>query len=126
VNSVNSLFTTVHGLATDHVDVRRMAALNLDLMVDLVERGLAARAKAPAERIVDVRYGDLVADPIGTVRSTSASACPSPTRSRPRSRLADHRPKEKFGRHDYAAEDFGMTDAQITERFKGYTARFLE
>jgi hypothetical protein len=77
---------------------------------------------------VDVRYADLAADPIGTVRRIHQHfGLPWDDALAARLRdWLDHRPKEKFGRHDYAAEDFGMTDARIAERFKGYIARFLD
>ena len=126
VNSVNSLFHSVHGVVTEHVDTHRMGAVNLDLMADLVERGLAARDKVPADRILDVRYGDLTRDPMGSVRRIHEHfGLPFEDAFAARLRhWLEHRPQDKFGRHVYAAEDFGMTDAQIAERFKGYVARF--
>ncbi len=36
----------------------------------------------------------------------------------------ENRPKDKFGKHDYAAEDFGLSEAEIDQRFAAYRARF--
>jgi hypothetical protein len=125
--SVNSLFHTIHGLVTDAMDVRRMAAVNTELMATLLERGMAARATVAADRVCDVRYRALVADPIGTVRDiyhradlpfTSAFA----TRM---TRFLAERPAEKFGRHTYAAEDFGLSEERLRSRFRAYAERHL-
>jgi len=125
--SVNSLFYTIHGLVTESVDVRRMAAVNTELMAGLLERGMAARASVPAQRIFDVRYCALVADPIGTVRGIySYFGLPFTSAFEARmARFMAERPPERFGKHDYAAEDFGLTEQQLRGRFKAYTDRFL-
>jgi hypothetical protein len=127
VSSTNSLFYTIHGLVTDAVDVRRMAATNTEMLADGAERSMAARSRFPSERIVDVRYDDLLTDPVGTVRRIYRHfGLDFDTGFEARLREGvSNRPQEKFGRHDYRAEDFGMTDAQITERFKAYQAQFL-
>ncbi|MDP3940413.1 MAG: sulfotransferase, partial [Deltaproteobacteria bacterium] len=117
----------VHGYLTERVDIERTAAVNVDLFLRYFEWNFAAREKIQAGRILDIRYDDLTADSVGTIR-----------------RIYDHfglkfhegfearlvkwlaeRPQHKFGKHVYAAEDFGMTDAQLAERFKAYTERFL-
>lgn len=128
VSSVNSLFYTVHAYATEHVDVPRMAKTNLNLLGEYLDRNMAARVSAPANRIFDVRYKDLTADFVGMVRRIYdhfGLAFDAAFESRLKDWLAG-RPQHKFGKHEYAASDFGMTDEQIRERFKDYISRFLE
>jgi hypothetical protein len=126
-SSVNSLMYTLQSYVTESLDVRRAAATNTDLFVYFVEQSMAARERIPASRILDVRYADLTADPVGTVRKIYdhfSLKFEGRFQSRMR-RWMDERPRHKFGKHEYTAEDFGMTEAQIAERFKGYIARFL-
>jgi hypothetical protein len=127
VSSTNSLFYTIHGLVTDAVDVPRMAAVNSEMLAEGTERNMASRSRIPADRIVDVRYEDLTTDPVGAVKRVYRHFgldFDAGFEARLRKGVAN-RPQEKFGRHDYCAEDFGMTDAQIAERFKAYRSRFL-
>jgi hypothetical protein len=34
------------------------------------------------------------------------------------------KPRDKFGKHRYAAEDYGLTDAGIREHFRFYTDHY--
>lgn len=117
LNSLNSLFATTHRVVTESLDVNRMAAANLELMLVELKRNTAARAKYPG-KVFDVHYDSLVEDPLGTVRSVydyyglpytaefeAAMDC----------YLAEN-PKGKHGQHRYNAADFGMTDEYIRER----------
>ena len=76
-------------------------------------------------RCTDIEFADAVADPIGQVaRVYDAIGVPltADAESAMRRWLAD-RPREP-PRPPYAATDFGLTDAQIDERFAAYNARF--
>ncbi len=126
-SSINSLFYTLHSYFAKPIDIRRTAAANMDMFVLSLERNTASRQKIPAGRILDIRYADLTSDPVSTVRHIYdhfGLKFDDGFESRMRRWMAE-RPQHKFGKHEYAAEDFGMTDALIAERFKDYTARFL-
>lgn len=97
------------------------------LLADRIRRGLAARAAFPPERVLDVRYADLVRAPIDTVR-----------------RIYDHfgyeytpdferlmqlwlyaNPQHKHGVHRYSLEQFGLTPQRIDELFADYIRQCL-
>jgi hypothetical protein len=81
---------------------------------------------APAERFCDVRYTDLVSDPIGTVRRLYAHFARPFTplaEARMRAYLAAH-PKDAHGRHEYTAARFGLDPARERERYRAYCERF--
>ncbi|MDP3936902.1 MAG: sulfotransferase [Deltaproteobacteria bacterium] len=126
-SSINSLMYTLQSYLTESLDVKRAAAANTGMFVQFVERNMASRRTIPEGRILDIRYRDLTADPVGTVKRIYdhfGLKFDESFESRMRKWMAE-RPQHKFGKHEYAAEDFGMTDAQISEQFKDYVERFL-
>ena len=96
--------------------------------LDLWARGLslftAERGRRDPARFYDVRYDDLVADPVGTVEAiyrhfglplTGAAA--DAIRS-----LAIAARTGGDSAHRYSLEEFGLTSGQVDERFSAYTA----
>ena len=80
----------------------------------------------PADRILDVRYPDLVADPIGTVRRIYEH-CGDPLTHEAAERLEAwmrQRPKDRHGTHRYAFADTGLDLAAERPRHAAYQARF--
>jgi hypothetical protein len=127
-SSVNSLFESFHGASCRDVEHERMAATNLDWLTEMTRRSMAARDRLEPGRVLDVAYDQLVADPLGTVRRIHAHhglAYDPPYEARLERYLA-RRPRRRFGKHEYCAEEFGMTDAAIAEAFRPYTERFVE
>jgi len=93
-----------------------------------LHRGLASRdgGTYPSERNTDVHYGELMADPLGTVaRVCAEAAVPFTARSEHAIRewLGSH-PKDAHGRHRYTADEFGLDTARLRERFAFYSTRF--
>ena len=92
----------------------------------MISRALATRDGRNGRGFLDVRYDDLVADPIAEIRRIYAFWDVDLTSDgldaieAERGRTRQHR----YGRHAYAAEDFGLTSAGITDRFAAYSDRF--
>lgn len=125
--SINSLMYTLQSYLTESLDVRRAATANTEIFAHLVERNIEARRRIAPNRILDVRYPDLTADPVATVKRIYIHfglPFDDAFEARMRAWMAE-RPRHRFGKHEYAAEDFGMTDAWIAGRFKAYIERFL-
>ncbi|MFQ5720392.1 MAG: sulfotransferase, partial [Acidobacteriota bacterium] len=92
------------------------AMSRLERMRDRIEPG----------RVCDVRYDDLVADPVGTVRRIHAHFdldLPADMADRMRRWLADH-PRHKHGRHRYSLEQFGLDRHEVDAVFAPYVRRF--
>ena len=95
----------------------------------IVERLLRKSVQERTEgdpRFVDIHFADLLADPIGCVRRIYAAAGDelSPqAEGRMSAWIAQNR-QEKHGRHDYAAEDFGLDVADLRQRLAFYQSRF--
>ncbi len=78
-----------------------------------------------ADRVIEMHYDDLVADPTGFVEQVHDAAGIPVSGSHidaVRRHLAA-RPKHHFGRHRYRLEDHGIDPEVARERFADYTAR---
>ena len=92
----------------------------LELWAFGLERFLAERARHDAARFYDVHYEDFVADPFGTVQAAyryfglplSAAAADAM-----RSLIAADAASSRGPGHRYTLSDFGLTGAEVDERF---------
>ena len=115
-----SLNATLHAMHSDHVDPARVGAQWLERMGWTNDRAMAVRTSWSDDgtQCTDVDFTAAVADPIGQVaRVYDAIDVPltadAETAMR---RWLVERPREP-DRPSYSAADFGLTDAQIDERF---------
>ena len=109
----------------DHPNPHAVGRHIASIVERLLRKGVADRPPADP-RFVDIHFADLLADPIGCVRRIYAAAgdALSPAaQARMEAWIADNR-QEKHGRHDYAAEDFGLSAAELRGRLAFYQQRF--
>jgi len=124
-----SLHTVLRQIFSDAVDPAAVGREVTELTADEIRVGLQARDRgcAPPEQFFDVRYSDLVTDPIGTVRSAYAHFDIPFTpiaEARMRQFLADS-PKDKHGAHVYSLSQFGLDADEERRRYRNYRERFL-
>jgi len=128
MTSVASLHYTLHSVVSEEVDPKRIGAADVELHVWAAKQNMAQRAEITSERIVDVRYSDLIADPVACAASIY-ERFDLPFTETFRTKLMErvaNRPKHKFGKHVYKPADFGIDKQTIARRFADYRARFLE
>jgi hypothetical protein len=122
-----SLNATLHAMHSDRVDRHRVGAEWLQRMGWTNDRAMATRDTwdDDASRCTDIEFDHAVADPIGQVaRVYDAIGVPLDTAAEEAMRRwLVERPREP-ARPPYAAEDFGLSDAEIDERFAVYNNRF--
>lgn len=125
VPSTHSLLHSLHAIVTDLVDVPRFAEANMIHLEHMIAGSEAGRAAAP-RAVLDVAYDEIVGEPLACVRRIRAHfGLPDDARFADRARrLVAARPRDKYGRHQYAAEDFGSSPGAIRERFARYHARY--
>ncbi len=101
-----------------------IGAGQLELWARGLESFAAARARYDHAQFLDVDYADFTADPVGTVSSVyahfglpyPAAAAAAVQALHAAAAAGDARPA-----HRYSLADFGLTGAQVDERFGGDT-----
>jgi hypothetical protein len=102
-----------------------VGASQLELWARGLDRFTADRARHDQAQFVDVYYDDFVADPIASVEviydrlgaPLTATARSAMTDLLARSSTGNHKPA-----HRYELSDFGLSGAEVDERFAGYLA----
>lgn len=124
--SACSLLSTLTGTFSDADHTSYIAEHWTRMLEVSIERIEAFRRADPARRIIDVRYADLVADPVGTVEAIYAG-CGRTLSPRARQTVCgyvDTHPRGRFGSHGYRLEDYGLQVGEVRERFADYVARY--
>lgn len=128
IPSALSLMATLKWMRCERVALERAAARTALGYAHVYRAEIEQRASGalPDERFVDVRYHDLVGDPVGTVRGIYAALGWdfSPALER---RVADYiaaKPRGSRGAHRYALADWGLDADEERERFRFYRERF--
>jgi len=122
VGSVCSLVRTMSSTFSDADHRAYIAAHWTDTLEEMVRQIDDFRARRPEHRIVDVAYADLARDPHGTLETIYEAHGLSRGDAGPGA--IDAHPRREFGSHSYDVGEFGLTDAQVRERFRGYTERY--
>jgi len=126
LGSLSSLVARGIGLLADPPDPRTIGRQVLERTERTIAEVERTRAEAGAGRVLDVRYDDLVRDPIATVGRIAdhfGYGLSSGSEARMRRWLAAN-PQGKHGRHRYSLEQYGL-DRGIVERFAApYRARY--
>jgi hypothetical protein len=112
----------------DNVDLNLYGQMVIMGYGGMLQKVIDERAAGiiPARQIVDSHFVTLMHDPVVAVHAiydqlgldfSDAFA------DRMRKYLRE-KPRDKFGKHRYAAEDYGLTDAGIREHFRFYTNHY--
>ena len=126
--SNSSLTASLRSAFSDEVDPLEVGPECSRRWAEAIYRALRSRDQgcAPAERFLDLYYVDLLADPIGTVRKVYDHfelPFPEGMEERLREFLGRNR-KDRFGKHDYSLERFGLDLDEETKRYAAYRERF--
>lgn len=124
--SVFSLITTLSSTFSDADHTKYITAHWSDLLDISIARLETFRAAHPDQCIVDVRYNDLMSDPLGTVAGIY-DAVGEPLRPQAEAAMASYlaaHPKGHRGDHRYDLAEFGVERGEIVERFSGYAERY--
>jgi hypothetical protein len=122
IGSVCSLAAIARSSFCTSIDDAALGQFWLDYNEAGLQRGFAARQKAGADQIVDVRYPDLRADPLAEInrilKAVDLDSDPIWLNSL-RANLKTQ-PQKKQVSHQYALSQFGLDPGKIRERFAAY------
>jgi hypothetical protein len=129
VEAVASMCSLVRAWAgafsdADHRDA--VAESWTELLATCAERVMAFRDVHGDERFHDVAYDDLVADPLGVMRSIYGWLGEDlpPVAEAAMARYVDEHPQGSRGRHEYRLDDLRLDARRVTDRFAAYVERF--
>lgn len=124
IPSTISLMATLRWMRSDHVDVARLRdSMTTGIAQQLASvRSLRTDGAVPDERFVDVRYCDLMRDPVATIRSIYDRTGRSFGNDLVSAieRYVAARPKDRHGAHRYSLGVLGLDEAELRERYAGY------
>ncbi|MFP6624621.1 MAG: sulfotransferase [Myxococcota bacterium] len=119
-----STLATVRWERSDEVDLPEAGSVGMgDMMMLLAQRRAAGELP---DRIVDSHFSELVSDPVAAVEKLYGQM------DRPLlaehadaiRRYVDEKPKGKFGRHKYSAEEWGFDPVELREKMRPYTDHY--
>jgi hypothetical protein len=121
VTSFNSLIHALHQTVSSIPDPMRIGATHLLYFEAETRRYVEAR-RSWAQRILEIDYDELVADPMSIVGRIydRAELALTPDLDRGLRAFIAANPKDKRGQHVYRAADFGQSEDMIAERFAHY------
>jgi hypothetical protein len=126
--SMTSLMATLRWQHSDAVDARAVVesvVYGTEIVFDRIAR-MRDDGHLPDERIVDVRYADLVGDPWTTLHEVYeriGRRLTPEAEARMRQYLSE-KPKGRGGVHTYSFADTGLDREATRARFAGYMARY--
>lgn len=123
VPSVCSLTSVVRGASAEAVDDHEIGRYWLDRVTPVLaglRRGVGPFDRPP----LDIRYADLVADPMAVVAEICAAAGLSVTDEAQRRMNGYLSAGHAKGQHTYRAEQFGLRSDQLADRFSDYLDEF--
>ena len=122
IPSFLSMVAHGRGILSDHVDPEEIGSHWMRKTLRLMERSMAVRSIAGDVAFVDVSYYDLVADPVGELRRVYGAAGIDFTAEAEAAALAVARrdTKDRYGRHVYSPDSFGLDDESIDEATEFY------
>ncbi|MCW5889528.1 MAG: sulfotransferase [bacterium] len=125
--STASITALVQWMRTDHVDLALLVQAIASAFFYGLNHSVELRRASPwRERFVDVHFGHLLRDPVDALTRAYAGmgrALTPEHAERVRAYLR-HKPKGKFGTHQYAPEDWGMTAAGLRADLAPYVEHF--
>lgn len=124
--SLCSLTRVNRKMFTDDVDNARLGrSLTMKLRHGLTKAG-KRRATSPADQFLDVRYTDLVRDPIAVVRGIYEhhNYPYSDTFDVHMRQWLDDHSQRKEGAHRYALEEYGLDAEEVNRQFADYRDEF--
>ena len=126
VPSTCSLCVAVRVARTDAIDRAEIGRHWLGRVEAALTALPAVRTALAAKPVLDVRYTDLVADPMGTIGQICdfIGAPLTATAERAMRAYLEQNTATTHGRHRYEAADFGLDEADLRRRFADYRHQY--
>ncbi len=124
--SVADLYFEMHKPNTDEPDKAWLGEINAEFCELGMQRMMAFRDAGNEERFFDIFFAPFQKDPFPTLREMYAFLGEefTPEAEARMRKWREEQPRDKHGRHEYDASEFGLATATIRERFRFYSDRY--
>jgi hypothetical protein len=125
--SMATMMTYTMRMSVDVVDVNTVAEYWITRIHEMLSACMRDHHRLPPERTIDVRFDEFMADDLAMAQRVwdVAGYSPSPeSREAVAAYMAGHE-RGRLGRVVYHAEDLGLDNAELRERFAPYVERFV-
>lgn len=128
--SLSSLTCSLRSLASDTIDPLVVGQDELHNWQDFLQRAVEARsrlAESHSQQFFDIRFEDLLQRPLAVIESMYHyfGFEFTPELKKKMQNYLENRPRDKHGRHDYSAADYGLDIERDSAAFTGYSERYL-
>lgn len=126
ISSTGSLCATLRSARSDAVDKREIGHFCLQQIARILDDWPALRALLAGSPVIDIRYRDLLTDPLGAARRACTFAGAPATLDDENRMLEylDANPQGLHGDHKYSTDEFGIDADTIDEKFAGYRREY--
>lgn len=125
--SMATMMTYTMRMSTDRVDVPTVAGYWITRIEEMLSACMRDHDRLPAERTIDVRFDEFMADDLAMVHRVWDTAGYEP-RAESRRAVGDYlagHTRGRLGTVDYRAEDLGLDREDLRRRFAPYVERFV-
>ena len=128
--SLSSLTASLRSLASDSIDPVAIGRDEVANWQTFLQRGMDARSKLAekhSQQFFDIRFDDILQRPIAVIESMYryfGFEFSDELRQKMQTYL-DNRPRDKHGKHEYSAGDYGLDPERDGEQFSAYMKRYL-
>jgi hypothetical protein len=128
IASISQLIRVIRSVAYDYQDPVALGHEFLHLWHDGLERMMDYRARHPELPIYDMRYKDLVADPVKAVGGIYKRFGMDYTQAAQDGvrRWLEENPAGKHGKHKYTLEDFGLDEDKVRDVYGDYIETYRD
>lgn len=128
IASISQLIRVIRQPAYDHIDSHKLGQELLHLWWDGVKCLMDYRQTHPELPIYDMRFKDLVSEPVSTIKAAYDHFGWSFSDAAADGILAwlAENPADKHGKRSYSLEEFGLDEAAIEDVFAQYIDRFSD
>ena len=127
VGSVASLNCTLHATNTDKVDFNEVGRIWKDKCLHGIKAGTEFRDRRGSDDTVfDLQYAELMDDPVGSVERIYRHFNME-LDDLGRRRMAawmEENPQDRFGRHRYTLDQFGLSAEEVRDQFANYVKKY--
>ncbi|AGH51337.1 MULTISPECIES: sulfotransferase family protein [Sphingomonadales] len=128
VPSYSSMMANLYSMVSDEVTREEVGAFWIDRLAELLNTFVAEREKVGGRNFIDVRYTEQLSEPVKVGRYVleQAGITVTPEIEAGMAEWIEANKREDRAPHKYSLEDFGLTRAQVEEKFRSYREAFLE